>query len=164
MNKTKMKINRRKSKTRNKTRKFKGGFLASFTSMFSSKKVSENFKELLKSKNLPEYLQKVYDAKNKDETTFNTAVNELKEKLKKLDMLILNIENEQKNEYNNKSTKNPLLNSTNPNARPMNRMNPRTNRGIGAANAVAAGAGAVAAGAGALAAGVEAKKALFGSN
>ena len=79
-------------------------------------------------------------------------------------MLLLNIENEQKNEYNNKSTKNPLLNSTNPNARPMNRMNPRTNRGIGAANAVAAGAGAVAAGAGALAAGVEAKKALFGSN
>ena len=165
MNKTKMKINRKKSKTRNTTAKIKGGgFFNSITSIFSSKKVSENFGRLLKTKNISDNVQKVYDAKNKDEPTFNKALTDLKEKLKELNLLIPNIESEQKNEYNNKSIKNSLhSNSTNLNARPTNRMNPRTNRGMGTANAVAAGAGAVAGIAGAGAALVEAKNGIFGS-
>jgi hypothetical protein len=156
MNKTKMKINRRKSKTRkNTTTKIKGGgIFNSFKSIFSSSKVSNNFKELLKNKNISDDVQKVYDAKNKDETTFNTALNGLKEKLKGLNLLIPNIESEKKTEYNNISIKNPLRNSTN--TRPMN-------RGTGTANAVAAGAGAVAGIAGAGAALVGAKNDIFGS-
>uniref|UniRef100_A0A6C0D3F8 Uncharacterized protein n=1 Tax=viral metagenome TaxID=1070528 RepID=A0A6C0D3F8_9ZZZZ len=122
MNKTKIK-NRRKSKTRNRTKKFKGGFLASLSSMFGSSKVSENFKEFLKNKNISDDIQKVYDAKNKEESTFNTALSTLKGKMTKLTELIREIENEQTAEYNNKSTKNPLLGNsykepakTNPNA------------------------------------------------
>lgn len=160
MNKTKIKINRRKSKTRNKTKKFKGGgFLASLTSIFSPTKVSENFGRLLKTKNISDNIQKVYDAKNKDETTFNKELTDLNEKLKELNVLIPKIETEQKTEYNNKSTTNPTARPTNGRVNPMNRMNPRTNIGMGA-NAVAAGAGAVAGAGTAL---VEAKNGIFGS-
>jgi len=122
MNKTKMKINRRKTKTRkNTTTKIKGGgFFNSITSIFSSSKVSENFKDFLKNKNISDDVQKVYDAKNKDENTFNTALTGLKGKLSKLTELIPKIESEKKTEYNNKSIKNPLLNSTN--TRPMNKI------------------------------------------
>ena len=144
MNKTKMKINRRKSKTRNRTRKIKGGgFFNSITSIFGSSKVSENFKNLLKNKNISDDMQKVYDANKKDETTFNTALSGLKGKLTFLTQLIPKIENEKKTEYADKSTKNPLLtNSTNPNpnarpnpnpsnARPTNaKLNPATVQGL----------------------------------
>jgi hypothetical protein len=120
MNKTK--INRRKSKTRNrnKTKKIKGGggFLASFSSMFTPNKVSEDFKNLLKCKNVSEDLQKVYDAKNKDNATFNTAVTSLKDNLKKLNELIPKIESEY-----NKSTSGNIelttkMTSTNPGLNP----------------------------------------------
>lgn len=130
MNKTKMKINRRKSKTRNtRTRKIKGGgFFNSITSIFGSSKVSDNFKNLLKNKNISDDMQKVYDAKDKDETTFNNALSGLKGKLTILTDLIPKIESEKKTEYATKSTTNPLLtNSTNPNpsnGRPNARPNP----------------------------------------
>ena len=168
MNKTKNRMKHTKNKNKSKSKKIKGGGLFNSFGSFFKSNVSPTFKDIFKLKTISDDIQKVYDANNKDEPTFNAALTGLKGKLSKLSELIPKIESEKKTEHDNKSTKNPLLgNSTNPNARPtngrvnpMNRMNPRTNRGIGAANAVAAGAGA----AGALAAGVEAKKAIFGSN
>ena len=120
MNKTKMKINRKKSRTK----KFKGGgFFGSIQSIFSFTEVSPNFKELLKNKNISDDVQNLYDAKDKDESKFNTALSGLKGKLTNLTQLIPKIEIE----YNNKITKKPLL--TNSNAKPTNaRPNPANGR------------------------------------
>jgi hypothetical protein len=95
MNKTKMKINRRKT-NRNKTKKFKGGFsLSSLGSIFTFTEVSPKFKELLKMKSISVDIQNVYDSK-KDQPKFNENMSKLKSKISEVNSLIGSVESEQK--------------------------------------------------------------------
>lgn len=94
--KNKTRIKDAKRKNRNKTQKFKGGgFFGSLGSFFKSN-VSPALTEFLKLKIISDDIQKVYDAKNKDQATFTQKMNVLKENLKKLNASIASVEIEKK--------------------------------------------------------------------
>jgi len=96
MNKTKMKINRRKSKSRNTTTKIKGGgFFNSISSFFKSN-ITPTLKDFLKLKTISDDIQKVYDTHNKDEATFAEKMSVLKANVAKLTTLMAAVEREKK--------------------------------------------------------------------